>query len=264
MSASATDPESSAVKSHSVAELAINHMGSFFSSSDLLDKYAGRTSLSPTDRLGSISQERQLLLQRHAYQKETLLEQQKKEIDRTQAFFNGAADPDNFAYDGKQMPKAVHDARALASTTARNEVNLLWASQGRFLASVVESQQNDLARLKNLKENVQAEISTTEASLRSGSRFPASEWEFDLLFNQIDPQHGVLVAQYLSTDDEGARKVVINLALQSGRRWAEAETVPLRTLYAESAEFRAKISEALRPSGSASTGRERTNSVIMS
>ncbi|KIO34130.1 hypothetical protein M407DRAFT_240750 [Tulasnella calospora MUT 4182] len=262
MSASIPDPESSAVKSHTVAELAINNLGSFFPSSEFLDKYAGRTSLNPEDRLGSISQERQLLLQRHAHQKETLLEQQGKEIHRTQAFFNGAADPDNFGYEGKPIPQLVHDARALAPANARNEVNLLWASQGRFLASVVEAQQKDLTRLKNLKENVQAEISSTETSLRSSSRFPASEWEFDLLANRVDPQHGIQVAQYLSTDDEVARKVVFSFAHQSGRQWTEAATMPLRTLYVESAEFRAKVAEVLKPSGSASTGRGRANSVI--
>lgn len=99
---------------------------------------------------------------------------------------------------------------------------------------MVEAQQKDLTRLKKLKENVQAEISSTETSLQSSSRFPASEWEFDLLVNQVDPQHGVQVAQYLSTDDEGARKVVFNLAHQSGRQWVEAATMPLRNLYAES------------------------------
>ncbi|KAG8951873.1 hypothetical protein FRC04_005565 [Tulasnella sp. 424] len=258
MNPSTADPESLTIRSHAVAELAINTFGGFFPSAEFLDGYTGRTSSNPTERLESIAQERQQLLRRHAKQKEALLEQQSKELHRAQAFFNGAADPENFGYEGKQIPKPVHDARALAPANARNEVNLLLASQGRLLAKVVEVQRQDLTRLKNLKENTQAEISSTENSLRSGSRFPASEWEFDLLINQVNPQHGTQVAQYLSTDDEAARKVIFSLAHQSGRQWTEAATMPLRTLYSQSAEFRAKVLDTLKPKDSATTHGHRT------
>ncbi|KAG8992921.1 hypothetical protein FRB90_000869, partial [Tulasnella sp. 427] len=120
--------------------------------------------------------------------------------------------------------------RQLAPTQARNEVNLLWADQGRCLARVIEMQQKDLDRLKSLKNNVLAEIQATRKQLDSG-RFPTSEWEFDLVRKE-NPERSAQIAQYLLIEAEEARKIWFMVCQrESPREWDEAAAAVLKALY---------------------------------